>query len=59
MADPKNAEKRTPPTLRVVEENDTGVTINGLKTLGTAMVFCHETWCGNLQPVSKGREKPL
>ena len=34
-----------------------GVTINGLKMLGTAMVFCHETWCGNLQPVAKGQEK--
>jgi 4-hydroxyphenylacetate 3-monooxygenase len=45
-------EKRTPATLRVVAEDDSGVTINGLKMLGTASVFCHETWCGNLQPVS-------
>jgi 4-hydroxyphenylacetate 3-monooxygenase len=57
MADPKSAERRTPPTLRVVAEDDAGVTINGLKMLGTAMVFCHETWCGNLQPVAKGQEK--
>ncbi len=34
MADPKNADKRTPPTLRVVAEDDAGVTINGLKMLG-------------------------
>jgi 4-hydroxyphenylacetate 3-monooxygenase len=48
---------RTPPTLRVVDEDDSGVTINGLKMLGTASVFCHETWCGNLQPVAAGQEK--
>jgi 4-hydroxyphenylacetate 3-monooxygenase len=49
--------KRTPPTLRVVDEDDRGVTINGLKMLGTASIFCHETWCGNLQPVAPGAEK--
>jgi 4-hydroxyphenylacetate 3-monooxygenase len=48
---------RVPPTLRVVAEDDRGVTINGLKMLGTASVFCHETWCGNLQPLSPGQEK--
>jgi 4-hydroxyphenylacetate 3-monooxygenase len=45
------------PTLRVVAENDRGVVINGLKMLGTASVFCHETWCGNLQPLAAGQEK--
>jgi 4-hydroxyphenylacetate 3-monooxygenase len=25
--------------------------------LGTASVFCHETWCGSLQPVAPGQEK--
>jgi 4-hydroxyphenylacetate 3-monooxygenase len=49
--------KRVSPTLRVVDEDDNGVTINGLKMLGTASVFCHETWCGNLQPVAAGQEK--
>ncbi|MFL6798686.1 MAG: 4-hydroxyphenylacetate 3-hydroxylase family protein [Xanthobacteraceae bacterium] len=44
-------------TLRVVNEDDSGVTINGLKMLGTASVFCHETWCGNLQPVAPGADK--
>src|SRR5215208_4259324 len=48
---------RTSPTLRVVDEDDRGVTINGVKMLGTASVFCHETWCGNLQPVAPGQEK--
>jgi 4-hydroxyphenylacetate 3-monooxygenase len=44
-------------TLRVVDEDDAGVTINGLKMLGTASLFCHETWCGNLQPVAPGQEQ--
>ncbi len=48
---------RPSPTLRVVAEDDAGVTINGLKMLGTASVFCHETWCGNLQPLAAGQEK--
>jgi 4-hydroxyphenylacetate 3-monooxygenase len=56
-ANPAQTEQRTPPTLRVVDEDDSGVTINGLKMLGTASVFCHETWCGNLQPVAPGQEK--
>lgn len=55
-AAPADAPKRTP-TLRVVDEDDRGVTINGLKMLGTASLFCHETWCGNLQPVAAGAEK--
>jgi len=57
MANPADIQKRTPPTLRVVDEDDRGVTINGLKMLGTATAFCHETWCGNLQPVAPGQEK--
>jgi 4-hydroxyphenylacetate 3-monooxygenase len=44
------------PTLRVVREDDDGVVINGLKMIGTASVFCHETWVGNLQPVPPGQE---
>jgi len=56
-ADPNGPSGRVPPTLRVVAEDDAGVTINGLKMLGTAAVFCHETWCGNLQPVAAGQEK--
>jgi 4-hydroxyphenylacetate 3-monooxygenase len=57
LANPADLKGRTPATLRVVDEDDRGVTINGLKMLGTAMVFCHETWCGNLQPVAPGQEK--
>ncbi len=44
------------PTLRVVGEDDEGVTINGLKMIGTGSVYCHETWVGNLQPVPPGQE---
>ena len=50
-------QKRMAPTLKVVAEDDRGVTVNGLKMLGTATVFCHETWCGNLQPLAPGQEK--
>ncbi len=52
-----DAADRPPPTLRVVAEDDSGVTINGIKMLGTASVFCHETWCGNLQPVGPHQQK--
>jgi 4-hydroxyphenylacetate 3-monooxygenase len=48
---------RASPMLRVVAEDDRGVTVNGLKMLGTAAVFCHETWCGNQQPLAPGMEK--
>jgi 4-hydroxyphenylacetate 3-monooxygenase len=51
------ASDRVTPTLRVVAEDDSGVTINGIKMLGTASVFCHETWCGNLQPVGPDQKK--
>lgn len=56
-ASPAEPAPRAAPTLRVVDENDRGVVINGLKMLGTASVFCHETWCGNLQPLAAGQEK--
>jgi 4-hydroxyphenylacetate 3-monooxygenase len=57
LLSPADNQRHTPPTLRVIDEDDSGVTINGLKMLGTASVFCHETWCGNLQPVAAGQEK--
>jgi 4-hydroxyphenylacetate 3-monooxygenase len=44
------------PTLRVTAEDAEGVTINGLKMIGTAAVFCHEVWLGNLQPMGPGQE---
>ena len=45
------------PTLRVVDEDDNGVTVNGLKMIGTSAIFCHDAWVGNLQPVPPGHEK--
>ena len=51
----KDSENNSP-TLCVTEEDADGVTLNGLKMLGTAAVFCHETWVGNLQPVAPGLE---
>ncbi len=57
QANPAEETPRVAPTLRVVDENDRGVVINGLKMLGTASVFCHETWCGNLHPLAPGQEK--
>ena len=47
---------RVSPTLKVISEDDDGVIINGLKMIGTAAIFCHETWVGNLQPVPEGHE---
>ena len=44
------------PTLRVTAEDSEGVTLNGLKMIGTAAVFCHEVWIGNLQPMGPGQE---
>ncbi len=45
------------PTLRVTGEDDSGVIVNGLKTIGTSAVFCHATWVGNLQPVAPDRRE--
>jgi 4-hydroxyphenylacetate 3-monooxygenase len=45
------------PTLRVVEERDDGIVINGMKMLGTSAVFADETWVGNLLPLGPGQEK--
>ena len=41
------------PTLRVVDEDAEGVTLNGMKMLGTSAVFSNETWVGNLLPLGK------
>ena len=40
------------PTLRVTDEDDEGVTLNGMKMLGTSAVFSNETWVGNLLPLA-------
>jgi len=40
------------PTLRVVKEDDGGVTISGMKMLATGAVFANEIWIGNLIPLA-------
>ena len=40
------------PTLRVVAEDDRGVTISGMKMLATGAVFANEIWIGNLIPLA-------
>ncbi len=47
----------TVPTLRVTDEDDNGVTLNGMKMLGTSAVFCNETWVGNLLPLAPDQVK--
>ena len=45
------------PTLRVVEERDDGIVINGMKMLGTSAVFADETWIGNILPLGPDQVK--
>jgi 4-hydroxyphenylacetate 3-monooxygenase len=45
------------PTLRVTAEDDNGVTLNGMKMLGTSAIFCNETWVGNLLPLAPNQIK--
>jgi len=40
------------PTLRVVKEDDAGVTVSGMKMLATGAVFADEIWIGNLIPLA-------
>ncbi len=40
------------PTLRVVKEDDSGVTVSGMKMLATGAVFANEIWIGNLIPLA-------
>jgi 4-hydroxyphenylacetate 3-monooxygenase len=51
-------EKREDPSLQVVAEDDSGVTISGMKMLATGAVFADEIWVGNLTPIDadRGRE---
>ena len=43
--------------LQVVDEDDNGVILNGMKMLATAGVFCDEVWIGNLTPISDDKKK--
>ena len=50
-------EGMTVPTLRVTNEDDNGVILNGMKMLGTSAVFSNETWVGNLLPLAPNQMK--
>ncbi|MDE0384999.1 MAG: hypothetical protein OXI22_14015 [Defluviicoccus sp.] len=50
-------EGMTVPTLRVTGEDDAGVTLNGMKMLGTSAIFANETWVGNLLPLGPDQVK--
>ena len=45
------------PTLRVVDEDDAGVILSGMKMLGTSAIFSNETWVGNLLPLAPNQLK--
>jgi 4-hydroxyphenylacetate 3-monooxygenase len=40
------------PALQVTAEDDAGITLNGMKMLGTAGVFADMVWVGNLLPLA-------
>ena len=45
------------PTLMVVDQDDEGVVISGMKMLATSAVFCDEIWIGNLLPLAPDQKK--
>lgn len=45
------------PTLMVVDQDDEGVVISGMKMLATSAVFCDEIWVGNLLPLAPDQVK--
>lgn len=45
------------PTLMVVDQDDEGVYISGMKMLATSAVFCDEIWIGNLLPLAPDQVK--
>jgi 4-hydroxyphenylacetate 3-monooxygenase len=48
---------RQPPTLRVTKEDDSGVTLNGMKMLATGAVFADEVIIGNILPLAPSQVK--
>lgn len=57
--DPKYTSRPTDaqPALAVVDEDDRGVFISGIKLLATSAVYSDEVWVGNIQPLAPGHEK--
>ena len=45
------------PTLRVVAEDDAGVTISGMKMLATGALYANEIWIGNVIPLAPDQKK--
>src|SRR5215470_10777452 len=45
------------PTLRVVGEDDSGVTISGMKMLATGALYANEIWIGNVIPLAPDQKK--
>ena len=45
------------PTLRVVAEDDAGVTIAGMKMLATGALYANEIWIGNVIPLAPDQKK--
>jgi 4-hydroxyphenylacetate 3-monooxygenase len=50
-------QQREEPSLKVVAEDDAGVTISGMKMLATGAVFADEIWVGNLTAIDAERAK--
>lgn len=48
---------RNPPTLRVIAEDDKGVTLTGMKMLATGAAFSNECWIGNIIPLAPSQVK--
>ncbi|HEY1542116.1 MAG TPA: 4-hydroxyphenylacetate 3-hydroxylase N-terminal domain-containing protein [Xanthobacteraceae bacterium] len=45
------------PTLRVVAEDDRGVTISGMKMLATGALYANDIWIGNVIPLAPDQKK--
>ncbi len=50
-------QQREEPSLKVVAEDNAGVTISGMKMLATGAVFADEIWVGNLTAIDAERAK--
>lgn len=55
----KSPEEQVEPDLimRVVDEDNEGLTVRGAKMLGTSSIMANEVFVGHLQPVAPGHEK--
>ncbi|MEU9429961.1 4-hydroxyphenylacetate 3-hydroxylase N-terminal domain-containing protein [Streptomyces sp. NPDC048342] len=44
------------PTLRVIDEDDAGVVVHGMKMLATGAILANEIWIGNILPLAPENE---